>query len=93
MPISKKTLTEAKEDAESADGAKDTPEAPKAKGDTKKPQRSKAKLPSDGTLVAKSSFLAAGRHIRTGDLVDAGDPIVSGREHLFTSLAGRIRTR
>ena len=38
------------------------------------------------TLRAHTSFAVPGRrHINEGDLVDASDPIVRGREHLFES--------
>lgn len=37
---------------------------------------------------ATDSFQAAGgRFVRAGDLVEAGDPVMEGREHLFTKAA------
>lgn len=35
------------------------------------------------TIRARTHFTVGRRHVRPGDLVDSGDPIVEGREHLF----------
>lgn len=43
------------------------------------------------TLIARETFFAGDRKITSGDVVDDKDPVVPGREHLF-SKAGRGRS-
>jgi hypothetical protein len=48
---------------------------------------------SESEIVrAKQSFRAPGALVRAGDLFGSDDPIVAGREHLFESVAGAVRT-
>ena len=47
------------------------------------------------TLIARKNFAVGSRIVRQGDLVDAKDPIVKGREVLFdepdAAMARRVR--
>jgi hypothetical protein len=78
------------------EAAERTGEASKAKEGTKKAARkpTKATLPSDGLLIVRVGFRSADHGFYPpGTVVQVDDPAVKGREHLFESLATRVRAR
>lgn len=67
----------------------DKPVAEKA---TKKPSSTQRR--GSGFLIAKRSFQVPGpRLVKEGEVVEADDPIVKGREALFEKAEDRLRTR